>query len=118
MYPAEEPISERLSDDSRRRRERRVESRRSQFLAGPIPLSWLIAAGRLPGKALQVGLAIWYRRKVGREPDIVVTPTLLERFGVSRRSGYRALRNLQRAKLIAVERRRGRSPSVRIKNTG
>jgi hypothetical protein len=30
-----------------------------KFLRGPIPWKWLIRAGRLPGKALQVGLLLW-----------------------------------------------------------
>jgi hypothetical protein len=29
-----------------------------KFLKGPIPLLWLIQAGRLPGKALHVGLLL------------------------------------------------------------
>ena len=32
------------------------------FVMGPIPLAWLGPATRLPGKALAVGLAIWYLR--------------------------------------------------------
>ena len=32
-----------------------------KFLKGPIPLYWLIAASKLPGKALAVGVVIWFR---------------------------------------------------------
>jgi hypothetical protein len=34
--------------------------RGQKFLRGPIPWDWLSVASRLPGKALQVGLAIWH----------------------------------------------------------
>lgn len=30
------------------------------FLKGPIPLPWLQGAARLPGKALHVGVVLWF----------------------------------------------------------
>ena len=30
------------------------------FLKGPIPMAWLNAAAKLPGKTLNVGIAIWW----------------------------------------------------------
>ena len=30
-----------------------------RFLKGPIPMDWLSAAARLPGKSLHVAIAIW-----------------------------------------------------------
>src|SRR3954452_4212832 len=33
---------------------------RERFLHGPVPLPWLEAAARLPGKSLHTGVALWY----------------------------------------------------------
>lgn len=110
----EQPIRERLSEYSRKQRAKQVERQQARFLAGPIPIAWLSTACRLPGKALHVGLAIWYRKRVFKKPEVPVTPHLLETFGVDRRTGYRALANLEAADLVKVDRRRGRSPRVTI----
>ncbi len=29
------------------------------FLKGPVPMSWIYRAGRLPGHALHVGVVLW-----------------------------------------------------------
>ena len=41
------------------------------FLKGPIPWRWLVAAARLPGKALQVSLLLW--KEAGCRKSRVVT---------------------------------------------
>ena len=33
---------------------------RQGFVKGPIPLPWLEAAARLPGKSIHAGIALWY----------------------------------------------------------
>jgi hypothetical protein len=35
-----------------------TQQRSDRYLRGPVPLAWLEAAARLPGRALQVGLAL------------------------------------------------------------
>ena len=37
------------------------------FLRGPIPLDWLSAAAQLPGKTLNVGVALWWLKGDGRK---------------------------------------------------
>ena len=36
--------------------------RKGKFLRGPVALDWLRRAAALPGKALAVGLALWFLR--------------------------------------------------------
>jgi hypothetical protein len=76
-------------------------------------LRWVEAAARLPGKSLQVAIAIWF---VARESNsaIPLSNVLAYRFGLDRNSKYRALEWLQEAGLIAVERRVGKAPLVTI----
>ena len=38
------------------------------FIRGPIPLAWLNVAARLPGKTLNVGLAIWWLAGMSKPP--------------------------------------------------
>lgn len=110
-----ERIGERLSDASRNRRLKKGNRQGGEFLRGPIPIEWLTAAARLPGKALAVGVAIWFR--VGCQPydaDVSICNTLLSRLGVHRVSGYRGLAALEQAGLVAVTRHRGRCPRVKL----
>lgn len=85
-----------------------------RFLKGPIPLGWLIRAAGLPGKALQVALAIWYRAGVERTGSITLTTTLTQTFNVDRYAKRRALAALEKAKLVTVQRTDGRNPQVTI----
>lgn len=78
------------------------------------PLGWLALAGALPGKALAVGLALWFLRGVKRKSTVRLTIGTLEKFRIERRACYRALRQLEDARLVEVTRRQGRGPSVTI----
>ena len=96
--------------------ERKVERKRrcQKFLKGPVPLPWLLVASKLPGKALAVGIAIWFRSGLTGSQTISLPSTLLSLFGVNRHSKRRALDALEEASLIAVDRRSGRNPSITI----
>jgi hypothetical protein len=118
-----------LSDDNRTRWESKTPERaprstrtcgplfKGRFVQGPIPLDWLQRAARLPGRSpLAVALAIFYKFGLQkRAPDpIVVTNVLAEEFGVDRKGKYSALKALEEAGLIRVERRLGKSPRVSL----
>ncbi|NLS90942.1 MAG: hypothetical protein GXX96_01985 [Planctomycetaceae bacterium] len=62
-----------------------------------------------------MALAVWYQAKRSRSAGAVVSPTLLEQFGVSRKAGYLALEKLEAAGLVEVDRHRGRAPRVTVK---
>jgi len=93
---------------------RRVPQQRGRFLKGPVPLGWLREAGKLPGKTLHVGMELWFQVGLHRSHEVRFSYTSGSEFGVTRHSAYRALRALEQAGLIIVNRHRGRSPIVRI----
>ena len=85
-----------------------------QFLKGPIPLDWLCAAARLPGKSLHVGIAVWFLAGLHRSGVISLSNKTSERFGLDRNSKYRGLAWLEAQGLITVERKAGRAPVITI----
>ena len=85
-----------------------------EFLAGPIPLTWLTKAACLPGKTLTVSLVIWFKARCNKMNTMRMSNTLLAKFGVNRKAGYEALRRLEKAGLIKVEHHSGRSPIVTV----
>ena len=88
--------------------------RGEEFLKGPIPLTWLQEAARLPGKTIVVGLVIWFKVGCNKTATVKTSNLLLHRLGVGRKAGYEGLRRLEKAGLIEVERHIGRSPVVTV----
>lgn len=89
--------------------------RGERFLKGPIPWDWLTGAGRLPGKALHVGLAIWHRAGLNCGATVSISLSgLMRELGVQRDAGRRGLQALEDAGLVKVERHAGRKPVVTI----
>ncbi len=88
--------------------------RGEMFLRGPIPLHWITIASHLGGKALHVGLAIWFFAGMKRSRIISLNLSQPEKFGFDRFSGSRALAALEKAGLVLVERHPGRKPVVTI----
>jgi hypothetical protein len=88
--------------------------RGQKFLRGPIPLTWLSVACRLGGKALHVAIAIWFRAGVTRSREVLLSLSQGAEFGFDRFAGSRGLAALERAGLVAVDRRTGRKPIVTI----
>lgn len=109
-------IPEQLTDASRRRHGERARRHDELFLKGPIPVAWLQKAAALSGKALPVALAIRFMHGLnGGATDIAVTDRVVGRIVVvDRKTRYRALEALENAGLIAVARRRGAAPRVKI----
>jgi hypothetical protein len=89
-----------------------------KFLKGPIPWSWLTKAAQLPGHALHIGVAIWFLAGPQVKRTISLSGTVLSDLGISRYAAYRAMRALERAALITVDRHSGRSPVITILETG
>lgn len=95
--------------------QRLIRSRRTEhFLKGPVPLPWLEAAAKLPGRSLHSGIAIWYAASLTRSQSVPLGNVAGDRFGLDRNAKYRALAWLERAVLVRVERKLGRSPVVTI----
>src|SRR5262249_50139747 len=79
---------------------RRPSHQLGHFVKGPIPLAWLGSAAGLPGKALAVGLAIWFQRGLKKCETVTLTGPILHQFGVDRHAKYRALTALEKAGLV------------------
>jgi hypothetical protein len=77
-------------------------------------MDWLAAASNLPGRALHVGISVWFLAGMRKSNTATLTRSLLKALGVSRHAAYRALVNLEWARLIHVNRRRGRNPTVTL----
>ncbi len=89
-------------------------TRTKRFLKGPIPLNWLGTAAKQSGKALHVGIALWFLSGLKRSRKVALSQSILSLFGVSRYSGYRGLTELEKAGLVSVVRHPGRNPIVTI----
>ena len=89
-------------------------TRSKRFLKGPIPLDWLIIAATQSGRALHVGIVLWFLKGVKRSRTVELTRSKLALLGISRHAGYRGLTKLEEAGLVSVDRHRGRSPIVTI----
>ena len=88
---------------------------KGQFIKGPIPMDWLIKAANLSGKTIHVALELWRESGCRRSRnDIPLSTDKLQSLGVGRKASYAALKHLEAAKLITVERRRGRLSRVTI----
>ncbi|QDU21264.1 hypothetical protein [Urbifossiella limnaea] len=86
-----------------------------KFLRGPIPMDWLTAAAALPGRALAVGLVVWFLAGCERRRTVAATLSRLAALGAgTRAAARRGLAALEAAGLVAVERHPGRSPVVTI----
>jgi hypothetical protein len=84
------------------------------FLKGPIPLGWLLAAGRLPHRALHVGLLIWLEAGIRRNRTVTFCLARGEAMGLGAATTRRALRQLAAAGLVCIDRRPGRGLVVTL----
>jgi hypothetical protein len=85
------------------------------FLRGPIPLWWLAAASRLGGKALHIGMYVWYLAGLHDCMRVKVSISKLQDMGVkNRQAAYQALAALEFHHLLFVERRPGCCPVVTL----
>ena len=85
-----------------------------RFLRGPVPLDWLQQSALLPGRAVHLGIALWFLDGFRQTGTIKAEPKLLREFGMDRHASYRALNRLEKAGLISVERKKGAAPMVTL----
>ena len=84
------------------------------FLRGPIPLEWLAVAAKLPGKTINVALALWWRHGMAKGKPFKLTQMALKAMNVERDAESAGLARLEQAGLIRVERKPGQRPIVSI----
>jgi hypothetical protein len=85
-----------------------------KFLKGPIPWAWLATAIALPGRALAVGLVVWFEAGCKNSRTVSVTLPRFGRAGLPEGVARRGLKALEGAGLIAIDRPRGRGLRVTI----
>lgn len=88
--------------------------REALFLRGPVPLEWLGRAAALPGKTLNVAIALWWRHGITKGKPFKLTQQALKYLHVERDAAGAGLVRLERAGLIKVERRAGQRPIISI----
>jgi len=84
------------------------------FLKGPIPKPWLERAAQAPGRALHVGIALWFQAGMKKRGEIRLGLAQFSDFGLDRFAASRGLAELERAGLVSVIRHPGRKPIVTI----
>jgi DNA-binding MarR family transcriptional regulator len=84
------------------------------FLKGPVPIWWLSQACGLRGKALAVGVALWYMSGLTRKTPIKATRKLWRQFEINRKSASRGIKALEKTGLITVVRNPGCAPLITI----
>jgi DNA-binding transcriptional ArsR family regulator len=85
-----------------------------KFLKGPVPLTWLARAAQLPGKALHIGVVLWFLAGLKNTRSVSLPSTALRLFGIDRSAKRRALGWLEEAGLVIVARHPGRNPRVTL----
>ena len=104
---------------------RATKSRRyEEYIRGPLPLNWLQRASIISRTACVVGVIIWriaYQKKLWGHSNqrqisgaIKVTNQTCMKWGVCGNSKNTALRLMEKADLIRLDTKRGRSPIVQI----
>jgi hypothetical protein len=101
----------RRQGDARRTSRYTIEGK---FIKGPVDVRWICRASRLGVKALLVGLALWHLKGLRTANAIIVSNLMLRDWGILPDAKWRALRKLEAAGLIRIERRGKRSPQVMI----
>ena len=84
------------------------------FVKGPIPLEWVSRAAALPGKALNVAVALWWQHGMAKGKPFKLTRMSLKYLSVERAASSAGLARLEQAGLIQVERKMGQRPVVSI----
>ena len=91
---------------------RKIQKRRQHFVM--VPWSWIERLNGATGQTYRVAMILLYMDWKNRGAPIKLPNGMLEIDGVSRYSKWRALGDLEQRGLISVERRRRRSPIVRL----
>ncbi len=86
------------------------------FIMGPLPLPWFQKAMQIPGRtALPLGLSLWFQAGLeGTRNDLRLTAKLKGKFSLKDRSVTAALRSLESAGLVSVQRPPGQCVRITI----
>ena len=93
---------------------RRVSPGQGEFIMGPIDVAWVRQAAQLGVTTLLVGLALWYLKGLRNANTFIVSNLMVGEWNIQPDAKSRALRKLEKAGLISIERRGKRSPLVSL----
>ena len=96
------------------RRGRRISPIKNKFIKGPVDFAWLSSAQKLGVTALWLGTCLWFLRGLKGSDSFLVSNMVAQEWGLLPDAKSRALRKLEMAGLITVERRGKRSPRVTL----
>lgn len=88
--------------------------RNELFVRGPFQLQQLLAVAGLPGKALAVWLLVHHQVRMTRKAEVTLPAMLLTTANIDRYAKMRALRDLERMRLIHVRRMPGQMPRISL----
>jgi DNA-binding FadR family transcriptional regulator len=77
-------------------------------------MAWLEKAAELPGKPINVALALWWLHGMNDGKAFKLTRKALDYLHVSRDAAYDGLERLEQHGLIQVERKPGSRPTISI----
>ena len=92
---------------------RRMAKRREHFIR--VPFCWLERLGGASGQIYALALHLLYLQWRNNGRAFNLPNGMLAMDGIGRSTKWRALVELERRGLISIERRRGKSPMVRVK---
>lgn len=84
------------------------------FLKGPIPIAWLSRAARLPGKALNVALAMRWLSDMNADAPIKLTRVAMDKFHFSADAASDALLRMEDAGLIKLHKNPGQRHLIEV----
>ena len=84
------------------------------FLRGPVPMDWLSKAAELPGKTLNVALAIWWLQGMTQSESFKLTRKSLSLFNIKRDAASISLKRLEGAGLIKIQKKVGQRPTILV----
>lgn len=87
-----------------------------RFLKGPVPWLWLKRAMALPGKALAVGLILWQEAGCQKNRTVYFSLARAAADGIPPTTARRAIRALERARLVTICRKPGRGLEVTLRD--
>jgi len=87
-----------------------------RFIRGPLPMEWFRLASQCGQRAEAVALLLWYAAGWQRSNPVKLTPPVLSELNVHPRTAKRCLQRMAAVGLVEVEFKRGRSPSVTIRD--
>jgi hypothetical protein len=91
---------------------RKIQKRRAHFIR--FPFTWLERLEGAPGQTYRLALLLLYRHWKGGGEPIRLANGMLAIDGIPATSKKRALLDLERRGLVTVERRKKKSPTVKV----